>query len=465
MEAIKGVEGIKEKMKGKMKGVIGWKMNKIKLIAVITLVSFIISTIGSNLYALPTQVNDSKKYKDVFNKAKSVIDIESGKVTASKDVKSDVTVVNIQDLHCHPQTQKNISKIIGELSKRYKVKKVYVEGGYGEIDTGWIGTIRDEKIKEEVIEKLLEEGILTGSEYYKLTSKGREVELKGLDEERIHKENLKRLAWIISKQGKYKGITNDIDKEIGLLEKQYINLRNKRFSSSYEQYLLGKIDTKRFYRQVLKYVKEINKNPERYNNITSIKIENYPNIAKYVALTSNIKNMNMQEVKAQLQMLMVEMKNRVPYGVYKKMLEETDNLRDSQKVVDLALRLSEKANINLEGRYKQLKDFLEANKINKEINPIDLVHEERELIERVRWALSYNKEEYEITYISDFNKYFKEYLGYKLTEADWQYYKKGFKKFEEIYGKYAAVNRIEEIAEDFKELIDGNSSFSNMVTG
>ena len=165
MEAIKGVEGIKEKMKGKMKGVIGWKLNKIKLIAVITLVSFIISTIGSNLYALPAQVNDSKKYKDVFNKAKSVIDIESGKVTASKDVKSDVTVVNIQDLHCHPQTQKNISNIIGELSKRYKVKKVYVEGGYGEIDTGWIGTIRDEKIKEEVIEKLLEEGILTGSEY------------------------------------------------------------------------------------------------------------------------------------------------------------------------------------------------------------------------------------------------------------------------------------------------------------
>ena len=424
MEAIKGVEGIKEKMKGKMKGVIGWKMNKIKLIAVITLVSFIISTIGSNLYALPTQVNDSKKYKDVFNKAKSVIDIESGKVTASKDVKSDVTVVNIQDLHCHPQTQKNISKIIGELAKKYKVKKVYVEGGYGEIDTSWIETIRDEKIKEEVIEKLLEEGILTGSEYYKLTSKGREVELKGLDEERIHKENLKRLAWIISKQDKYKGITNDIDKEIGLLEKQYVNVRNKRFSSSYEQYLLGKIDTKRFYRQVLKYVKEINKNPQRYNNITSIKIENYPNIAKYVALTSNVKNMNMQEATAQLQMLMVEMKNRVPYGVYKKMLEETDNLRDSQKVVDLALRLSEKANINLEGRYKQLKSFLEANRINKEINPIDLVQEEREIIEQVRYALSYNKEEYEITYISDFNKYFKEYLGYKLTEADWQYYEK-----------------------------------------
>ena len=150
--------GINKKMKGKMKGVIGWKLNKIKLVAVITIISFVISTIGSNLYALPTQVNDSKKYKDVFNKAKSVIDIESGKVTARKDVKSDVTVVNIQDLHCHPQTQKNISNIIGELSKRYKVKKVYVEGGYGEIDTGWIEAIKDEKIKREVIEKLLEEG-------------------------------------------------------------------------------------------------------------------------------------------------------------------------------------------------------------------------------------------------------------------------------------------------------------------
>ena len=104
------------------------------------------------------------------------------------------------------------------------------------------------------------------------------------------------------------------------------------------------------------------------------------------------------------------------------------------------------------GMRSKLKNFLEANRINKGINPIELVEEERELIERVRWALSYNDEEYEITYIMDFNKYFKEYLGYKLTEADWQYYEKGYKKFEEIYGKYAAVNRIEEIAEDFKEL-------------
>ena len=334
------------------------KINKIKVIAVITLVSFIISTVGTNLYALPTQVNDSKKYEEVFNKVDSAINLESGKITASKDAKSDITVVNIQDLHCHPQVQKEISKIIGELARKYKLKKVYVEGGYGDIDTSWIETIKDGKTREGVIEKLLKEGILTGSEYYKLTSKGSGVELKGLDEERIHKENLKRLAWIISKQDKYKGITNDIDKEIGLLEKRYVNVRNKRFSRSYEQYLLGNVDTKRFYRQVMKYVKEINKNPQRYNNITSIKLDNYPNIVKYIALTNNANNMNMQEATEQLQMLMVELKNRVPYGVYKKMLKETDNLRDSQKVVEIALRLSEEANINLEGRYKQLKNFL-----------------------------------------------------------------------------------------------------------
>ena len=313
----------------------GWKLNNIELRSVITSVSFIIYIIGTNLYALPAQVNDSKKYKDVFNKAKSVIDIESGKVTARKDVKSDVTVVNIQDLHCHPQTQKNISKIIGELARKYNLKKVYVEGGYGEIDTSWIETIKDGKTKEEVIEKLLKEGILTGSEYYKLTSKGSGVELKGLDEDSIHKDNLKRLSWIIGKQEKYKEVMNNIDKEIGLLEKQYVNVRNKRFSRSYEQYLLGEIDTKRFYRQVMKYVKEINKNPQRYNNITSIKLEDYPNIVKYISLTNNANNMNMQEATEQLQMLMVELKNRVPYGVYKKMLKETDNLRDSQKVVDL----------------------------------------------------------------------------------------------------------------------------------
>ena len=103
--------------------------NSIKICAVFTAVCFLVSALGANLYALPQSEKINSKYEDVFNKVSS-ISAEYGKITSSKDAQSDITVINIQDLHCHPQTQRNIAKIIGQISDKYNLKRVYVEGGY-----------------------------------------------------------------------------------------------------------------------------------------------------------------------------------------------------------------------------------------------------------------------------------------------------------------------------------------------
>lgn len=426
------------------------KFNLIKICAVFTTVCFVVSTLGANLYAIPLAENANKKYEDVFNKVSS-ISAEYGKITSSKDAQSDITVINIQDLHCHPQTQRNISKIITQIADKYNLKKIYVEGGYGDIDTSWLNAIKDEKIKRQIIEGLLEEGILTGSEYYKLTNNN-EVELKGIDEEQIHKDNVRRLSWIIENQAKYKDIVTKVENEINILEKMYVNSRNERFNRDIEKYLTSEIDSRRFYRQLAKYVKNINENPDKYNNITAIRLEDYPNITKFIALRKTSKDIDVKEVTQQLQMVINELKNKLPYNVYTKLLSETENLSDSQKVVELITMLCKKEGIDLENKYKSLHTFLESNEINRQLNTVELVQEERQLLSEIRKALSYNNEEYEITFVSDFSKYFKDYLEYKLTDADWKYFEKEFDQFITLYSKYATVNRIQEIYGDFEEI-------------
>ncbi len=426
------------------------KINLIKICAVFTTVCFVVSTLGANLYAIPLAENANQKYEDVFNKVSS-ISAEYGKITSSKDAQSDITVINIQDLHCHPQTQRNISKIITQIADKYNLKKIYVEGGYGDIDVSWLDTIKDEKIKRQIIEGLLEEGILTGSEYYKLTNNN-EVELKGIDEEQIHKDNVRRLSWIIENQSKYRDVITKVENEINILEKMYVNSRNERFNRDIEKYLTSKIDSRRFYRQLAKYVRDINENPEKYNNITAIRLEDYPNITKFIALRKTSKDIDVKEVTQQLQMVINELKNKLPYNVYTKLLSETENLSDSQKVVELITMLCNKEGIDLENKYKSLHTFLESNGINRELNTVELVQEERQLLSEIRKALSYNNEEYEITFLSDFSRYFKDYLEYKLTDADWKYFEKEFDQFITLYSKYATVNRIQEIYGDFDEL-------------
>ena len=427
------------------------KLNKIKICAVFTAVCFVISTLGANLYAVPLAENTNKKYEDVFNKASSISN-KYGKITSSKDAKSDITVINIQDLHCHPQTQKNISKLIKEIADKYNLKNIYVEGGYGDIDTTWLNSIKDENIKKKIIEELVEEGILTGSEYYKLISNNDKVELKGIDERQLHQDNIKRLSLIIENQDKYKELSKKINKEISFLEQKYVNIRNKRFNSNIEDYLSGKIDTRRFYRQLLKYIKDINVNPEEYNNVTAIRLEDYPNISKFMTLRKVSKNINVRDVTQQLQIVLSELKSRMPYNTYTRLLKETDNFSDSQKVVELVTLLCEKEGIDLDRKYKALSEFLNSNEINRELNTVELVYEERQLITEIRKALSYNNEEYEITFVSDFSRYFQDYLEYKLTDADWKYFESEYKQFRQLYGKYATVDRIKEIESDIAEL-------------
>ena len=426
------------------------RINSVKCCAIITTICFVLSTIGANLYAIPISEQANKKYEDVFEQTKN-IDNNYGKITSSKDAKSNITVVNIQDLHCHPQTQRNISKIISQIANNYNLKKIYVEGGYGNIDTNWLNSIKNENVKKQIIEKLLEDGILTGSEYYKLTHNSN-IELKGIDEERIHKENIKRLAWLIQNQGKYQNIINKVNTEINILESMYVNNRNKNFNENIQKYILNKIDTKQFYKQLIKYVKDINKNPQNYNNITAIRLEDYPNINMFLSMVSDSNKVNLKEARIELQSLIILLKNKIPFDVYSRILKETNNFKDNQKSFELITLLCEKENINLNKKFKEVSKLLEININNKNFNPIRLVQEERQLIREIRKALSYNNDEYEITFLSDFNKYFKDYLEYKLTDADWKYFKKNYDTFRQIYSKYATIDRIKEIEYDFAEI-------------
>ena len=388
------------------------KLNKIKICAVFTAACFVISTLGANLYAFPMAENTNKKYEDVFNKASSISN-EYGKITSGKDAQSDITVINIQDLHCHPQTQRNISKIIGQIADKYNLKKIYVEGGYDDIDVSWLNSVKDENIRKQAIEKLLQDGILTGSEYYKLTNNNSKAELKGIDEEKIHKDNVKRLAWLISQQEKYKEITDKVTKEINILETIYVNNRNKKFNENIEEYLNNKINTKKFYRKLVKYVKDINNNPQKYNNITAIRLEDYPNINNFLSMVTDSNAINVKKVKTELEELIVLLKNRLPFGVYSQLLKETNNFTDNQKSLELINLLCEKENIDLNKDFKEVVKLSNLNLNNNSFNPVQLVQEERQLISEIRKALSYNNEEYEITFVSDFNSFFKNFPGDK----------------------------------------------------
>ncbi|MCL2484715.1 MAG: GNAT family N-acetyltransferase [Endomicrobia bacterium] len=380
----------------------------------------------------------------------SIIPMSQGKVTSLTDKHSDIVVINIQDLHAHSDTQRNISKIIDSMASKYNVSGIYTEGGFGKIDVSWINQIKDEKLKEKIIEQLVNSGDLTASEYYAMTVKDA-LPVKGIEDKKTHAENIKRLADIENNKAKYEEIIAKVNKEIDILNKLYTNGRNIRFNRTLEKYSEGKIADAKLYQILEKHVTAISENPSKYNNITKIKLDNYPNIKFYLTMIKEAQKTDDKRAAMELQALIGTLKNTISYNQYKQIIDDTNNFQDSEKLIEFVSAFL-KANPEAASRYRNLNKLSAINDFTKVLNPVDLLSEQRILIEKIKFALAYNNTEAEISFITDFKKYFGDFLTASLTQDDWIYVKENLHFFTSIYAKYSAYNNLKAIEADFAEL-------------
>ncbi|MCL1972873.1 MAG: hypothetical protein FWG57_07815 [Endomicrobia bacterium] len=406
----------------------------------------------------------------------SVLPLTLGKITNLHVKQSPQVIINIQDLHSHAQTQRNINQIINLIVSNYKVSAIYAEGGVGDISVDWIKQIQDEELRSRVIEQLLEDGILTAAEYYAMTSRGNYelrmtnyestakmkgnyestataayIPLKGIEDREIHQINLKRLAAIQDNKKRYESSIAKIEKEIKVLNKLYTNRRNVKFNKILSDYENKEIADAKFYRVIAKYVEAINKNPERYNNFTKISLENYPNVNAYTEILYNSREIDNKAASMELQRVVNDLKSSLSYVDYKYILDETINFQDTDKTIEI-LSLVIGQDPSALRKLPNLERLIKLNKLAKELNPIDLITEQRNLTERIKFALAYDDTEAEISFITDFFKYFKDYMSANLTQDDWIYVKDNLPQFIEIFNKYAAGNYLAEISDDFAEI-------------
>ncbi|MGE4385491.1 MAG: hypothetical protein AB7E39_06475 [Endomicrobiaceae bacterium] len=438
-------------------------LNIRKICSVLTAASFLISSFTANAYPDAKNGVSKDSYSKIIDNL-NVIKQEHGRITSVKDLSSDTTVINIQDLHCHFQTQKNISELIKEIADNYPLKSVLIEGGYGNIDISWINRIKNADFKNKVVEKLMQDGYLTGAEYYAIQNKKYNI-LKGIDQKEIHLKNLSRLAKIMEEEKIYDNILSKINKEIEILNNYYTNGQNKRFSRILSKYKSGKISNVKFYKILFKYIEKINENPEKYNNIISVNKNMYPNISGYIGISKKSNEINTRLLGVQLQQFITVLKKEMSYDSYKKLLNVTNNFSNTEKLIDFLSKVCEAKKFDLSKNFNELNKFINIRKSNNLFNPVELLNEERILTDQIRMALSYDNTEYEIAFITDFQEYFQNYLKYSLNSQDWQYFKQDFDKFRLLYSKYAVIDRLKDIEQDFayiNEYYDVNSDRNNI---
>ncbi|MGA2089920.1 MAG: trehalase family glycosidase, partial [Endomicrobiales bacterium] len=405
-----------------------------KTVSAMTLVCFLISSVlGQGFASFLAQQQETRQLTHVVDGF--TLPPYLGKITDARFYGSKEIVINIQDLHCHSEVQKNISAIIKLLNEKLGVEKVYLEGAVGAVDTSWLGNFPDKKLKTEVAQALIEKGMITGAEYYSVLS-GKPQLITGLENEQLYTENVGRLNRILSDRKKMEGIVTALTKQLEPLSETFYCRKNQRFESIIKKYRAGKIDSRKYYVFLRKYGESI-----------GIDVTSYKNIMNYQALIDEQKRLNYSRLTHELQQFVVVLKQRLPYAAYRSVSEQTNNFSRLDNLCFSLSRLGKNYPFisDIVRDFPCLGQFFVYVQASQRLNPLTLVREEQKLVSDIKYKLADSESEREVVFLNNYMLYLNDYVNNKIAAADCDYCENNINRFTFVWGKYESDSLVNEL--------------------
>ncbi|MFH1283054.1 MAG: hypothetical protein ABII27_05260 [bacterium] len=119
-------------------------------------------------------------------------------------------IINIQDIHCHYEAQKNIAHILEEMIVNYGVILILVEGNSKDASLAHLRSQADRASRIEVAEDYLTRGMISGEEYLDLIS-NYEFKPLGIEDKELYLKNLDSFLAIDKFKAKAIALLKDLD--------------------------------------------------------------------------------------------------------------------------------------------------------------------------------------------------------------------------------------------------------------
>ncbi len=354
---------------------------------------------------------------------------ELGQITDARFFGSEQVVIAIQDLHCHPEVQRKTSKLLSLLDNSCHIKDVYLEGAFAPVDTSWLSRISDEKLRNSLVESLVDDGTLTGAEYYSIVS-GRPSIIRPLEDRELYLANFRRLNTLLD-PGTGADIARAVDTitlAAGQAGEKYCNSRQKRLLKNASDHAAGKTPPR-------KYLAFLVKQAGR----SGISVGAYRNISSYLMSIDQQKRLDHHRISAELERCAALLRSTLPYNTYASLARETENFSDADRLCDALSQLSPRHNLNIDARFPALARFLACKRLSGKINPVLLIREEKMLRAELSSRLANGRCEKEITFLLSFLPYLQSFAARKITADDYAFFMENYGRFRRLYAKYADI--------------------------
>jgi len=176
------------------------------------------------------------------------------------------TVINIQDSHCNYSCQKNINLIFDLLSKKTNVDTALIEGGAGEYDLSVFTDMKDPAIREKVADYFMKEGKMNGAEYFAVNNPGR-VTLKGLEDEKAYRENLRIYRDNLPSKDKAERTLKGLSDALSVLRVSLYTPAAAAIDKAESCYSSGQMDIKEYVSRLAAFAKDAGITAEKYGNL------------------------------------------------------------------------------------------------------------------------------------------------------------------------------------------------------
>ena len=433
--------------------------NFMKTIAVITTCCFLLTSVtGRAVSAVIETTRQTAEIGRMFPGPD--LPSTAGRITEAKYFGSKQVVIDIQDLHCHSEVQRNISKILSALDKKYKLNDIYLEGAYGGVDTSWLTNIKDKPTRQKIVDYLVEKGRLTGAEYYSVASEKPRI-IKGIENKKLYSENFTRLQKILDSQKKVNSILSDLDYYIYQLKDEHYNSNQKKLGSLITQYRSGTITPRKYYGLLKKY-------SAKYG----VDMDCYPDLSSYVRLIEKEKLLDYRAISLQLRQFIAVLKQKLSYGEFKKLAARTDDFKNLETLHAYVSAFPKGTFRSSSGAFPQLYDFFDYVSISKSLNPLNLIKEEERLHAVLRARLAETDSQMKAAFAADFFRYLKDYLANKITAEDYGYFCANLDKFRQVWRQCVRNERLSALEpyialfdEFYRTNLERNVCFVNAFAG
>jgi len=343
---------------------------------------------------------------------------ESFNTEVSKDQKQ--LIINIQDAHCNYEAQKNLAQILEYLIKKHNLKLILVEGGSGDVNLGFLRSFADTKAREEVADKYLKEGKISGEEYLDIVS-DYDMDLYGVEDEELYDAHMDAF-WKV-----------DAIKEKGLRYLNYVSNIIKNLKPSIYNVELKQLDEKKknyndktlSLSEYCQYLKDMAvKKKIDFNDYTQL--SSFTQTAKLETET------DFKQAESERNVFIKELAGLLDENGVKDLLKQSQDFK-AQKITSkdyyLYLKIVAGKKIDIVHKYPALNGYISYLTINKDINTAGLLKEIDAIEAKVQEAYFTNDEQRKLSEISKSVEILTRCFNLELTPEDYSYFLANKSKF------------------------------------